>query len=127
MKHGTPAPPDEYASIAPVNRGRGCSRCSIKAQTLPVDGKGVEFAGFPAVSDSVIERSKLVDLVLEVGVPAKTSSPSNATAPAPSKASKTASCNASSASPPASPATTNSDARAAHWSTTSPNRVESTI
>jgi hypothetical protein len=30
-KHGTPAPPDEYASPAPVNRRRGGSRCSINA------------------------------------------------------------------------------------------------
>ena len=30
-KHGAPAPPDEYASLAPVNRGRACSRCSITA------------------------------------------------------------------------------------------------
>ena len=59
--------------------------------------------------------------------PAKTCSPSNATAPAPSTASENASSNASSASPPASPSTTNSAAPAAHSSTTSPEPVESTI
>ena len=59
--------------------------------------------------------------------PAKTSSPSNATAPAPSKASENASSNASSPSPPASPSTTNSAAPAAHSSTMSPEPVESTI
>ena len=59
--------------------------------------------------------------------PAKTSSPSNATAPAPSPTSTPESPAASSPSPPASPSTTNSDDRAAHSSTTSPERVESII
>jgi len=59
--------------------------------------------------------------------PAKTSSPSNATAHEPSTAYENASSNASSHSPPASPSTTSSADQAAHSSTTSPNTVESTI
>jgi len=59
--------------------------------------------------------------------PAKTCSPSNATAPAPSPASENASFNASSASQPPSPSTTNSDAPAVPLSTTAPNSAESTI
>jgi Transposase DDE domain len=59
--------------------------------------------------------------------PAKTSSPSNATAPAPSQDSENASFNASSPSPPASPSTTNSAAQAEHSSTMSPEPAESLI
>ena len=56
--------------------------------------------------------------------PAKTSSPSNATAPAPSTASEPASAHASSPSPPRSPSTTDSADPAAPSSTTSPEPVE---
>jgi hypothetical protein len=56
--------------------------------------------------------------------PPKTSSPSNATAPAPCAASEPASPAASSRSPHPSHSTTNSAAHHAPWSTTSPNPVE---
>jgi hypothetical protein len=59
--------------------------------------------------------------------PAKTSSPSNATAPAPFPDCANAFSPASAASQPPSPSTTNSDAPAVHSSTTAPNRAESII
>jgi hypothetical protein len=37
-KHGTPAPANERASLAPVNRGRSCSRCSINSSRHQSDG-----------------------------------------------------------------------------------------
>jgi hypothetical protein len=59
--------------------------------------------------------------------PARTYSPSSATAPEHSPASESASSNACSASQQPSPSTTNSVAPAAHSSTTAPKTVESII
>jgi hypothetical protein len=69
-------------------------------------------------------RADPTDDRIDLSKPSKTSSHSNATAPAPSTDSAPASANASSPSPPASPSTTNSAAQAATSPPTPPNNAE---